>query len=513
MKANHAHKSQNDYITVNNKYLNRQNQQDSDELQRQQQNKLFGTFLVRSGKGKDLDYYRININTKLENAKLLTQAIEQCQTNILYIKKKLELCGCHTEKVILIKEIEEQQDIYKKVLEEMKLVKDETTRLEFGLKQTEIRATQEFSMWLENTASNQSVVNNFSKNNCCQYDDDNISQLSQIYYFTPEYHNYFQNFDNNPYNNCSIYHSTENDNFCCSNNKIQSYHKSSCFKNVNLEERRYSLQESWQNNTSYCPASNINICGRNTPLTYNNNMFNPSNICGCEDDPSNASNAYKKHSKYDYQFTLNSDHGFVSNETSRTNFIEDSNNSNTTMSSIQVTCDNKSELSKNMSSRKDSSPYKISAKRSKCKKVDVLSQLDTIPESVQIDTVLTNSTLVNEKVSKETGRMKDESETTEKLLSKNQQYGCQDLKYHSSSENVNIVTDTSLQNRNLSNTTIINQLSKPEDDLNGNHQIHAKNMFDEGDSESFKEFVGTLELTGDDEIDQEIVKFYRMKFV
>lgn len=133
-------------MPIKNSSLYQETQSSSFDSERE---KLLEIFLASSAIGDDLKYYKKNLNKKMEIAKLLAKTLKQCQKNIIYIRNQLEICKCYSEKCLLITELEEQQTIYRKALEDLRMAKNETSRLEFGLNQTEVQAEAKFSKWLQ----------------------------------------------------------------------------------------------------------------------------------------------------------------------------------------------------------------------------------------------------------------------------------------------------------------------------------------------------------------------------
>ncbi|KAG5895614.1 hypothetical protein JTB14_017723 [Gonioctena quinquepunctata] len=116
----------------------------------------------------NLNFYKRNLESKLETARMYAQTIDQCQENISYIRKQLENSPRGSRKALLINELEQHQNIYRKALIELKDVQKETTHLETGLEQEEIRANYNFKRWLEEIRS-KTVQNNcktYAVGNC-----------------------------------------------------------------------------------------------------------------------------------------------------------------------------------------------------------------------------------------------------------------------------------------------------------------------------------------------------------
>lgn len=135
---------------------------------------LFETFLKDSDNSKDLEYFTQNLQKKLEMAKIYAETIDQCQKNITYIRQQLQSRVNNSTKNKLIIELEEQQKIYSKSLDDLKTVKNETYHLQSGLKKAELKTMRTFKRWLEHQQGlkcSKSFVSTSSRDS--DYDTDN----------------------------------------------------------------------------------------------------------------------------------------------------------------------------------------------------------------------------------------------------------------------------------------------------------------------------------------------------
>lgn len=106
--------------------------------------------MSKPGISDDLNFYKSALQNKLKLAKIYADTIEECKRKITFIRNKLDNKNkTEEEKQNLIKDLEEQQRLYKKGLVEMKQIQNETNHLEAGLKQAEIRVVHKFQNWLE----------------------------------------------------------------------------------------------------------------------------------------------------------------------------------------------------------------------------------------------------------------------------------------------------------------------------------------------------------------------------
>lgn len=110
---------------------------------------LFDIFLKDPENSKDLDYYTRNLQKKLEMAKIYADTIDQCQKTITYIRQRLQTKSNNSVKNKLVVELEEQQKIYSRSLDDLKTVKNETYHLQSGLRKAEIKTIKMFKGWLE----------------------------------------------------------------------------------------------------------------------------------------------------------------------------------------------------------------------------------------------------------------------------------------------------------------------------------------------------------------------------
>lgn len=147
------HKTQYDKFTPESKLRASKTEHD-DEKQ------LLEAFLKDPENSKDLDYYTRNLQKKLEKAKIHADTIDQCQKNITYIRQQLQSRSDNSLKNKLVVELEEQQKIYSKSLDDLKTVKNETYHLQSGLKKAEIKTVRSFKSWMENLKVNNSLSTN-----------------------------------------------------------------------------------------------------------------------------------------------------------------------------------------------------------------------------------------------------------------------------------------------------------------------------------------------------------------
>ncbi|CAG9819513.1 unnamed protein product [Phaedon cochleariae] len=130
---------------------------------------LFKVFLSYPKNSETLSFYQTTLEKKLEMARIYAQAIKQCQKNISYIKLQLETSPCYSEKSLLIQELHEQQEIYKKALVELKEIENETHHLQSGLKQEEFKVKHFFNEWMKQNNPQSSIKHNLhSINNTSQ---------------------------------------------------------------------------------------------------------------------------------------------------------------------------------------------------------------------------------------------------------------------------------------------------------------------------------------------------------
>ncbi|KAJ8919562.1 hypothetical protein NQ315_002184, partial [Exocentrus adspersus] len=122
---------------------------DKPEVENEVEKRLLEIFLKHPSNTKDLKYYNQNLQKKLQMAKVHADTIDQCQKNITCIRQQLQTCSNSITKSKLLKELEGQQKIYSKSLDDLKTVKDETLHLQTGLKKAEIKLMRSFRDWLE----------------------------------------------------------------------------------------------------------------------------------------------------------------------------------------------------------------------------------------------------------------------------------------------------------------------------------------------------------------------------
>lgn len=108
---------------------------------------LYDSFLVESNIKEELDDYKYNLEKKLEQAKMYAQALDQSQRNINFIRQKLEVVKINSKKTYLLHELDIEQRNYRKYLDELNQLKNETFHLENGLKQMETQAMMKFNQW------------------------------------------------------------------------------------------------------------------------------------------------------------------------------------------------------------------------------------------------------------------------------------------------------------------------------------------------------------------------------
>lgn len=109
---------------------------------------LYADFLEHDEITGSLNTYKHALEKKLTMAKLCSEAIRQCQRNILFLKRKLDIHLNGSPRNVLINELEEQQNTYKKALAELKDLQYETMHLQAGLEQAQEKAQQKFQEWL-----------------------------------------------------------------------------------------------------------------------------------------------------------------------------------------------------------------------------------------------------------------------------------------------------------------------------------------------------------------------------
>ncbi|XP_023013193.2 uncharacterized protein [Leptinotarsa decemlineata] len=110
---------------------------------------LLKLYLSNPKNSNTLNFYRRALENKLEMAKLLAETIKQCQKNISCVREALENCIDASQRSHLITELEQQQNIYRRALTDLKDIQKETLHLESGLKRTEIKTEQQYRRWLE----------------------------------------------------------------------------------------------------------------------------------------------------------------------------------------------------------------------------------------------------------------------------------------------------------------------------------------------------------------------------
>ncbi|XP_018564789.1 kinesin-like protein KIF6 [Anoplophora glabripennis] len=160
-----------------NKNLSESNMYDS-RSEQDIEKQLFENFLKDPENGKDMEYYTQNLQKKLEIAKIYAETIDQCQKNITYIRQQLQSRTNNTVKNKLIIELEEQQKIYSKSLDDLKMVKNETYHLQSGLKKAELKTMRIFKGWLERQ---QGLKLSKSLDSTCSRDSDYSTNNSNCY--------------------------------------------------------------------------------------------------------------------------------------------------------------------------------------------------------------------------------------------------------------------------------------------------------------------------------------------
>ncbi|CAH1106410.1 unnamed protein product [Psylliodes chrysocephalus] len=137
-------------ICINSVDSSYQKSKDELPLLNWQDQKSLEDFMSKPGISDDLNFYKSALQNKLKLAKIYADTIEECKRKITFIRNKLDNKNkTEEEKQNLIKDLEEQQRLYKKGLVEMKQIQNETNHLEAGLKQAEIRVVHKFQNWLE----------------------------------------------------------------------------------------------------------------------------------------------------------------------------------------------------------------------------------------------------------------------------------------------------------------------------------------------------------------------------
>ncbi|XP_050298333.1 kinesin-like protein KIF3A isoform X2 [Anthonomus grandis grandis] len=98
--------------------------------------------VLNEEKDREVDYYLKRLSCAYEKAKILAATIDECQVQITYIREKLDGNNeFHSQKRrnILYEELERQQNVYAKSLEQLKEIKKETLQLEGGLAEAKTR--------------------------------------------------------------------------------------------------------------------------------------------------------------------------------------------------------------------------------------------------------------------------------------------------------------------------------------------------------------------------------------
>ncbi|XP_072386507.1 kinesin-like protein KIF6 [Diabrotica undecimpunctata] len=102
-----------------------------------EEKRLYEIFTSNPEVSETLNYYKRELEERLNVAKKCAKNIEVSQRKISNIKQKLDGLSSVTEKSQLLKELENQQSLYKAALDHLRLLQSETFRLQCDLKKAE----------------------------------------------------------------------------------------------------------------------------------------------------------------------------------------------------------------------------------------------------------------------------------------------------------------------------------------------------------------------------------------
>lgn len=108
----------------------------------------FEIFLIDNQNKNEIDFYCKALKQKYEAAKGIATKIEECQKNITDIRKNLEHASNNYELYQeLNSQIIEVQNVYRENLLQLQQIKSEIEMLKHGLKQAQIKVVQKFKRW------------------------------------------------------------------------------------------------------------------------------------------------------------------------------------------------------------------------------------------------------------------------------------------------------------------------------------------------------------------------------
>lgn len=414
----------------------------------------FQNFLKNSAIGSTISHHKCHLEKKLQIAKILAKTLKQCQLNITHIRKKLDLTQCYSEKRMLIKELEEQQVVYGKSLEGLRVAKEETRRIEADMKKAELQAMKEFNYSSGCPIDNDS---NFNSNVTCKKC---LFQKSLSYspYYLPNY-NLLAHKDELCYSesrlgSCSSYQPYKiSSNCCCKNIKPPNVFNLGNILSKSVSKRSCSLHRRKKSDIE------CNMMFTKHPLNYP--------CCDLEkldDRNGDCSHCCPPLTRYNHP---NIQH-----------FCHD----------VQETKDGG-----------DFIPSYIAASEIK-HNISMRDQQGTQRKDKETNSFVSKSLIT----------VKEPYQPEQDLQDFKSVVGNHSI----DTKEMNIAIDE-IENNLKSESTVINKC--PEANANQvsvvNENKLIKHLLKPDDQENFIQFMEGIQLTGDVEVDQEIVSFYRTKFV
>ncbi|XP_030754737.1 kinesin-II 85 kDa subunit-like isoform X2 [Sitophilus oryzae] len=501
---------------------------------------------------KEILYYENMLSSALKKAKVLSETIEECQSNINYIKTRMEKADIN-ERLLLTKDLEYQQKTYKRCILGLKELKNETIQLEFGLNKAKTKLNEK---------------SNFQEPDILILD---------------EHHS-------NPHK----------DNYSAENISNGHYERQHCFNSSHYEYNCNDYNLNW-NNTNNKSVRSIPVNYSDTVHSLNpmlhqyttvNSCFNEKTLCSCSSNQ--CLYTYKnKHTSTDDACALDLNCNYKSDFSKslpQCNCFYQKNQRVYNHSRSENTCNDcyeleniKPNIKKHHLVTSDNAYDKIYAtdfKTCKCNKCDVPENYGftktvvsaahddhedcscprndsvTLPAYTQCNNIdqynldVYETDRKNRIIEKRGASMYDKSEHTVKVLLdefdegdnvtfdniqylltsphcdekdldniKDESKSQEDIIYHLDEENNNN-TLTALRceeqqvvKKQEEATIIQKSVVDHVDDENNIKYVKKYEIFLDSDSKEFIKFMETIPLTGDEETDKEICNFYRSKFL